>query len=107
MIFNGKDDDARTVWEKAKKFLEDFRVHNLLYPPLIAKVIINVKWKKPRVGTVEVNAGIGILVHDCGGLVKLGGCTYFIETLVNYSWVEIEAVKRGVIWAKEKNFNLL
>lgn len=94
-------------------FLDEFRLHNLLYPPIIPKVCNLVKWEKPPAGVIKVNvdatwngegAGIGVVARDSDGLV-IGGCTCFVENLSTCEWVEVEAVKAGCLWALENDLN--
>lgn len=35
LVFNGKDDEARVVWERAKALSQEFRIYNLNERPVI------------------------------------------------------------------------
>lgn len=47
LIFCGKDDDPMLIWERAKAFGEDFRIHNFSNVVMIPKPARSVKWSKP------------------------------------------------------------
>lgn len=50
LIFKGKDEGAKRVWENTKSFSEEFRLHNLNNSPLLPKQPTMARWQKPMEG---------------------------------------------------------
>ncbi|MBA0636111.1 hypothetical protein Godav_025449 [Gossypium davidsonii] len=75
-IFRGQDEDAKTVWERAKTLFHDFRIHNLM--------------------------GYGVIVMDADDFVpsRSGG---FKEAVMDIEWAKLTAFEERVNVAGELN----
>ncbi|MBA0712774.1 hypothetical protein Golax_011850, partial [Gossypium laxum] len=88
-LFRGKDGDARMVWEPP-------RTHRWIKPPNDS-VEINVD------ATIVVSAvGIRVIARDCDDFV-LGGRAVYMDYKMDVDWVEAEALREGIIWARNNN----
>ncbi|KAH1082270.1 hypothetical protein J1N35_022031 [Gossypium stocksii] len=54
-VFKGREDDAHVVWERAKSFSQDFRIHNLVELSAIPATTICKTWTKPLNDYVKIN----------------------------------------------------
>ncbi|MBA0577207.1 hypothetical protein Golob_028130 [Gossypium lobatum] len=84
-IFNGKEDDARGVWERAKNLSRDFRIHNLVYMLVIPAASIHKTWIKSLKGFIKINfvaalsntmMGFGVIARDEDGFAISGSSGY-------------------------------
>lgn len=111
-LFKGKEEDARIIWERVRAFLEDFRLHNFFSFRLISRPRKRSKWTKPLADFIKINVyaacsnnnvGIGLLARDDDGLVLRGKMLY-MDYLTNSEWAEIEVVREGFIWARDRGY---
>lgn len=81
LILQGKNEDPRTVWEKARAFCSDYRIHNFFGTVMLPKPARQDKWSRPSPGVMKINtdaawdcnnAGIGIIARDQDGFVHCG-----------------------------------
>ncbi|KAA3470540.1 hypothetical protein EPI10_016240 [Gossypium australe] len=49
-IFKGKEDKARTIWDRASNLGKEFRIYNLLNAPMLSQNMVIKKWEKPPRG---------------------------------------------------------
>ncbi|MBA0828434.1 hypothetical protein Goarm_013110 [Gossypium armourianum] len=77
-IFRGQDEDAKTVWERAKTLCHDFRIHNLM--------------------------GYGVIVRDADGFM-LGGSGGFKEAVMDIEWAKLMAFEESVKVVGELNIS--
>ncbi|KAH1129699.1 hypothetical protein J1N35_001077 [Gossypium stocksii] len=91
MAFEGKDDPAMTVWERAHTLSNDFRIFNLNDPPVIPPKPVCKGWKKPPkdfikinvdAAVVDRNVGYGVIARDDDGFVIAGGYFSNIRSLM-------------------------
>ncbi|KAA3461964.1 reverse transcriptase [Gossypium australe] len=77
----GKEEDARTGWERAKTLCHEFRIHNLVNTLMLLITPTCKKWEKPYCSIAKINfdavvssekVGYGVIVRDSDGFV-LGG----------------------------------
>ncbi|MBA0763087.1 hypothetical protein Gotri_012603 [Gossypium trilobum] len=103
-IFNGKEDDARGVWERAKNLSQDFRIHNLVYMPVIPAASIRKTWIKPPKGFIKINfvaalsntmMGFGVIARDEDGFA-IGGSGGYKDCSLQAEWAEMVAFKESV-----------
>ncbi|MBA0736763.1 hypothetical protein Gogos_010268 [Gossypium gossypioides] len=103
-IFWGQDEDARTVWERAKTLCHDFRIHNLVNTPMLPITPTCKKWEKPPYGFAKINfdatisiekISYGVIVRDSDGFV-LGRSECFKETTMDVEWAELIAFEENV-----------
>ncbi|KAH1081115.1 hypothetical protein J1N35_020876 [Gossypium stocksii] len=85
MVFQGKDDPAMVVWERARTLSNDFRIFNLNEPSMIPPIPECKGWEKPPNDFIKINVdaavsirivGYGAIARDADGLV-LAGCYGF------------------------------
>ncbi|XP_040944255.1 uncharacterized protein [Gossypium hirsutum] len=88
LYFQGKEEEAKVVWERVVTLCHDFRIHNLLNKPLLPVITAEKKWAKPPYDTLKINfdatvlmkkMGYGMLARDSDGFV-LGGGASVIDT---------------------------
>ncbi|MBA0746912.1 hypothetical protein Gogos_009385, partial [Gossypium gossypioides] len=112
-IFRGQDEDARTVWERAKTLCHDFRIHNVVNTPMLPITPACKKWEKPPCGFAKINfdatvsnekMGYGVIVRDADGFV-LGGSGGFKETVIDIEWAELIAFEESVKVAGDLNIS--
>ncbi|KAL1182126.1 hypothetical protein V6Z11_A02G097800 [Gossypium hirsutum] len=109
--FQGKEESAITVWNKARTLSNDFKIYNLREKPMISLQPFIRRWKKPAQGVIKINVdaaideermGLGVIVRDKDGFV-LGGYGSIKDTTFNSDWPKIMAIEEGVILAKNMN----
>ncbi|KAG8474835.1 hypothetical protein CXB51_031516 [Gossypium anomalum] len=113
LIFRGKEDNARLVWEKAKSFSNEFHIHNLVNNPLILTALTYQLWKKPPRGFIKVNfdaavaqnrTGYGVVMGDEDSFV-IGGSGGFKDADLTRERAEIYAFEESVKLARTMNFS--
>ncbi|KAG8492635.1 hypothetical protein CXB51_010097 [Gossypium anomalum] len=105
MVFQGKEDPTRVVWERAQALSNEFRIFNLNNPPVIPPKPSCKGWKKPLKDFVKINnvdaassdggVGYGVITRDADGFV-LGGCYGFANKTLDVIWAEFEALSMGL-----------
>ncbi|MBA0750716.1 hypothetical protein Gogos_002106 [Gossypium gossypioides] len=95
-IFRDKEDEARAIWERAKTFSNEFRIHKLVNDPLVLATLIYRKWEKPPYRFVKVNfnvtitpnrTGYGMIFKDKDSFV-IGGGGGFKEEALTVDWAQ-------------------
>ncbi|MBA0798374.1 hypothetical protein Gohar_008966, partial [Gossypium harknessii] len=66
LYFQGKEEEAKVVWERAVTLCHDFRIHNLLNKPLLPVISAEKKWAKPPYDTVKINFDATVLMKKMG-----------------------------------------
>ncbi|XP_016740164.1 uncharacterized protein [Gossypium hirsutum] len=107
MVFQGKDDPAMVVWDRAQTLSKDFRIFNLNEPSMIPPTPVCKGWKKPLNDFIKINVyavvlngyvGYGDITRDTNGFV-LAGCYGFAIKACNLG--EVGSVDYGF----ESGFN--
>ncbi|MBA0855421.1 hypothetical protein Goshw_013593 [Gossypium schwendimanii] len=110
-IFRGQDEDAKTVWERAKTLCHDFRIHNLVNTPMLPITPTCKKCEKPPCSFVKINfdaivanekMGYGVIVRDADGFM-LGGSGGFKEAVMDIEWAKLMAFEESVKVVGELN----
>ncbi|KAK5833228.1 hypothetical protein PVK06_017046 [Gossypium arboreum] len=85
MVFQGKDDPAMMVWERAHTFNNDFRIFNLNEPPVILPTSVCKGWRKPPKDFIKINVDATVLnrnvsyraiARDADGFVIAGSYVF-------------------------------
>ncbi|MBA0754628.1 hypothetical protein Gogos_022354 [Gossypium gossypioides] len=78
MLFQGNEEAAWVIWERAKILSKEFRIHNMINRPILPPHMVDNKWEKPPTKKVKINfdaviindkIGFGVLACDFKGFV--------------------------------------
>ncbi|XP_040951260.1 uncharacterized protein [Gossypium hirsutum] len=107
-IFRGKEEDARVIWERARKLNDDFCIHNFFIWSILPWALKTCKWDVIKLNVdASVNANktsLGIIVRDLDGFI-LSGKALFINRVVNSKWTELDAFLEGIRLAQSLNLD--
>ncbi|KAH1130747.1 hypothetical protein J1N35_002125 [Gossypium stocksii] len=100
----GQVDKAQSICEKANNLCNNFRIYNLVNPPIIAQNRDTKKWEKPLKGFIKINfdasvndnrIGYGIILRDEDGFV-LGGGGGFSEGNISVLEAKCIALEKSI-----------
>ncbi|MBA0812633.1 hypothetical protein Gohar_026582, partial [Gossypium harknessii] len=116
MVFQGKDDPAMVVWERAQTLSKDFRIFDLNDPLVISLTPKCKGWKKPPKHFIKINVDAaalngcvdyGVIARDVNGFVLTGSYSFAMKAL-DVVWAELEALTMGLnLASKLKVSNLI
>ncbi|MBA0777798.1 hypothetical protein Gotri_005771 [Gossypium trilobum] len=104
MVFQGKDNPAMVMWERAQTLSNDFRIFNLNAPPVIPTTPVSKGWMKPPKDFIKINVdvavlngyvGYGAIARDADGFA-LAGCYGFANKAINAVWADLKALTLGL-----------
>ncbi|KAK5836255.1 hypothetical protein PVK06_012029 [Gossypium arboreum] len=104
LVFQGKDDTTKVVWERAQTLSKEFRIFNLADPPALPPTPVRKSWTKPPKGVIKINVdptvlngkvGYGAIARDHDGFV-IGGCYVYANKNLDVTWAESEAFVEGL-----------
>ncbi|MBA0840766.1 hypothetical protein Goarm_003316 [Gossypium armourianum] len=104
MVFQGKDDPAMVVWERAQTLSKDFRIFDLNDPTVIPLTPKCKGWKKPLKHFIKINfdaaalngcVDYGVIARDVDGFVLTGSYSFAMKAL-DAVWAELEALTMGL-----------
>ncbi|MBA0677231.1 hypothetical protein Goari_018649, partial [Gossypium aridum] len=104
----GKEEDARVIWERARKLNDDFRIHNFSIWSILPWAPKTCKWDVIKLNvdaSMKANrTSLGIIARDLDGFV-LSGKAVFINRVVNSEWAELDAFLEGIWLAHSLNLD--
>ncbi|MBA0599923.1 hypothetical protein Gorai_006123, partial [Gossypium raimondii] len=112
-VFRGKEEEARTVWDRACQLCNVFHIHNLSSQPILPHITRVRKWEKSLKGFFKINVnasvnnfkmGLGIIIIDLDSFV-LKGRGIFKQRAVNLEWAKLDALFEGISLARCLNLN--
>ncbi|MBA0579300.1 hypothetical protein Gorai_021561, partial [Gossypium raimondii] len=102
--WNGIDEEAKVIWERAVSLSHDFQIFNLLEKPMLPRMVMEKVWRKPSQGVVKINfnaivagktTSYGLLARDSDGFV-LGGSVGVLEKDLQIYWGELQALEESI-----------
>ncbi|KAG8474548.1 hypothetical protein CXB51_031340 [Gossypium anomalum] len=101
MVFQGKENPAIMVCERAQALSNEFRIFNLNDPPVIPPTLVNID-----AAILDGCVGYGVIVRDADGFV-LSGCYGFAYMSLDVIWAELEALSIGLKLAETMKISKL